>query len=306
MNNYLEISAEVRNALDEGRPVVALESTIISHGFNYPENIECARECERIIRENGAVPATIGIIPGKLKVGLSESEVEIFATKKPVEKCSRRDLAAILSRKEYGASTVAATMIIAHMAGIKVFATGGIGGVHRGANISFDISADLEELAATPVAVVCAGVKSILDIKLTREYLETGGVPVIGFKTREFPSFYTRKSGTIVDYTMDTPEEIAETLKIKDKLGLKGGVLIVNPIPEKDALDFDYMENAINEAMKEAERNGIYGKETTPFLLDRLSHITAGKSVAANKALVYNNAKVAAQIAVKMCIPTAL
>ena len=296
-NDYLVIGDEVRSALDEGKPVVALETTIISHGFAYPDNLECGRNCERIIREEGAVPATIGIVKGKIKVGLSEEELVYFAENKDIQKCSRRDLAAVISRKSYGAATVALTMIAAKMAGIRFFATGGIGGVHRGATENFDISADLEELAQTDVAVICAGAKAILDIPLTLEYLETRGVTVLGYKTNDFPAFYTRKSGCTVDYRVENPEEAASIVRVKTELGLKNGILIALPIPEENELDPAFIDENIGKALKRAEADGIKGKAVTPFLLAELYRITEGKSAAANKALVYNNCRVAAQIA---------
>ncbi|MGL5756906.1 MAG: pseudouridine-5'-phosphate glycosidase [Paraclostridium sp.] len=297
LEKYLHIHPEVKKALSEGQPVVALESTIISHGMPYPKNIEMAKNVSKIIRENGAIPATIAIIDGILKVGLSTEEIEFLGTNTDVVKASRRDLPFIISKKLNGATTVATTMILANLAGIKVFATGGIGGVHRGAQETFDISADLQELANTNVAVICAGAKSILDIGLTLEYLETNGVPVIGFKTEEFPAFYTRKSGFGVDYKVNSSMEVATALKAKWDLELKGGMVIGNPIPEKFEMDYDTITNAIETALKEAEQNNITGKKVTPFLLDKVKTITAGKSLDANIELVYNNAKVAAQIA---------
>lgn len=300
LNKYLEISQEVKEALANNKPIVALESTIISHGMPYPQNVETALKVESIIRENGAIPATIAILKGKLKVGLSTEEIDYLGKKGlEVTKASRRDIPAILAAKGDGATTVASTMIIANLADIKVFATGGIGGVHRGAEHTMDISADLEELAMTDVAVVCAGAKSILDIGLTLEFLETKGVPVIGYQTKELPAFYTRKSGFSVDYKIDTPEEIAELLKAKWDIGLKGGAVIANPIPEEFAMDFDLITNAINNAVKEAEENGIKGKQSTPFLLSKVKDITEGKSLIANIELVYNNAKLACGIAKK-------
>lgn len=299
---YLEISKEVREALENNKPVVALESTIISHGMPYPQNVETALKVEEIVRENGAVPATIAILNGKLKVGLSKEEVDYLGKKGlEVTKASRRDIPAILASEDDGATTVASTMIIAALAGIKVFATGGIGGVHRGAEITMDISADLEELAMTDVAVVCAGAKSILDIGLTLEFLETKGVPVLGYQTKELPAFYTRKSGFKVDYKMDTPEQIAKTLKAKWDVNLKGGVVIANPIPEEFAMDFDTITNAINNAVAEAEEKGIKGKDSTPFLLAKVKDITKGKSLESNIQLVFNNAKLASEIAKNYC-----
>ncbi|MCL2126683.1 MAG: pseudouridine-5'-phosphate glycosidase [Treponema sp.] len=297
MNRYLEISEEVKAALEAGDPVVALETTIISHGFGYPDNLECGRNCEKIIREEGAVPAAVGVAGGKIKVGLSEEELMFFAEHKDIRKCSRRDLAAVVARGEYGAATVALTMIAAKMAGIRFFATGGIGGVHRGAQQSFDISADLEELSQTGVAVICAGAKAILDIPLTLEYLETAGVAVLGFQTGDFPAFYTRESGCKVDYRVEDAADAARIVKAKTDLGLHNGILIAVPIPEKDQLDSEFIERNINEAIAKAETRGIRGKALTPFLLAELKNSTGGKSEAANKALVYNNSRVAARIA---------
>lgn len=297
LEKYLHIHPEVKKALSEGQPVVALESTIISHGMPYPKNIEMAKTVSKIIRENGAIPATIAIIDGVLKVGLTTEEIEFLGTSKDIVKASRRDLPFIIAKKLNGATTVATTMILANLAGVKVFATGGIGGVHRGAQETFDISADLQELANTNVAVICAGAKSILDIGLTLEYLETNGVPVVGFGTDEFPAFYTRKSGFGVDYRVDSSMEVAKALKAKWDLDLKGGMVIGNPIPEEFEMDYDTITNAIETALKEAEENHIAGKKVTPFLLDKVKTITAGKSLESNIELVYNNAKIAAQIA---------
>ena len=298
MNNYLEISPEVQAALAEGKPVVALESTIISHGMPYPQNVETALNVEQIVRENGAVPATIAIIGGKLKAGLSPDEIEYLGKKGyAVTKASRRDLPVLVARGEDGATTVATTMIIAAMAGIRVFATGGIGGVHRGAEVTMDISADLEELARTPVLVVCAGAKSILDLGLTLEYLETKGVPVIGYGTEELPAFYTRKSGFGVDYRLDTPEEVAAAFRAKLEMDLGGGMLVTNPIPEQYSMDPDVINKAIDEAVAEANAQGIKGKQTTPFLLAKIKDITGGDSLASNIRLVYNNAALAAKVA---------
>ena len=298
MNKYLEVSPEVREALSSGKPVVALESTIISHGMPYPQNVETALNVERIIRENGAVPATIAIIGGKLKAGLSRDEIEYLGKKgTDVIKASRRDLPVLVARGDDGATTVATTMIIAAMAGIKVFATGGIGGVHRGAEVTMDISADLEELAQTPVLVVCAGAKSILDLGLTLEYLETKGVPVIGYGTSELPAFYTRTSGFGVDYRLDTPDEVAAAFRAKLDMGLKGGMLVTNPIPEAYSMDPAVINKAIDEAVAEANALGIKGKQTTPFLLAKIKDITGGDSLASNIRLVYNNAALAAQVA---------
>lgn len=302
MNTYLDISPEVRQALAEGKPVVALESTIISHGMPYPKNVETALLVEKTIRENGAVPATIAIIGGRLKAGLSPDEIEYLGKAGPkVAKASRRDLAAIVARGADGATTVTTTMIIAHMAGIKVFATGGIGGVHRGAEVTMDISADLEELGSTPVMVVCAGAKSILDLGLTLEYLETKGVPVIGYGTDELPAFYTRRSGFGVDYRVDSPEELATMFKAHLALGMKGGMLVTNPIPEEYAMDKAVIDAAIEQALSDAKAAGIHGKETTPFLLAKIKDLTGGDSLASNIQLVYNNAKVAARTAGELC-----
>lgn len=298
MNQYIKISKEVENALNNSLPVVALESTIISHGMPYPKNLETAINCENIIRENGCVPATIAIIKGKLCVGLEKEDLEYLAkTGLNVTKVSRRDIPVIVSKDMDGATTVSATMYIASLVGIKVFATGGIGGVHRGAEESMDISADLDEFAVTNVAVVCAGAKAILDLAKTLEYLETKGVPVIGYKTKTLPAFYTRNSAYSVDYRMDSPEEIASMLKVKWDLGLKGGVLITNPIPEEYSLDENIMNKAIDEAMASLEENGIKGKEITPFLLDKIQKITGGESLNSNIKLVYNNCLVASLIA---------
>jgi len=294
---YLDISPEIEKALEKGTPVVALESTIISHGMPYPENVETALNVEKIIRENGAIPATIAILNGRLKVGLSKDEIDFLGkTGLDAVKTSRRDLPFIISKKLTGATTVASTMIIASFAGIRIFATGGIGGVHRGAETTFDISADLQELANTNVAVVCAGAKSILDIGLTLEYLETNGVPVVGYQTDELPAFYTRKSGFKVDYKVDNPKEIALALKAKWELGLKGGMVIANPIPEEYSMDYKLITQVIENALLEAEKNNIKGKESTPFLLSKVKELTEGKSLESNIQLVYNNAKLAAEI----------
>ena len=301
MNKYLEVSPEVRAALAAGKPVVALESTIISHGMPYPQNVETALNVEKIIRDNGAVPATIAIIGGRLKAGLSRDEIEYLGKKgTDVIKASRRDLPVLVARGNDGATTVATTMIIAAMAGIRVFATGGIGGVHRGAEVTMDISADLEELAQTPVLVVCAGAKSILDLGLTLEYLETKGVPVIGYGTSELPAFYTRQSGFGVDYRLDTPEEVAAAFRAKLDMGLKGGMLVTNPIPEAYSMDPAVINRAIDEAIEEANALGIKGKQTTPFLLAKIKDITGGDSLASNIRLVYNNAALAAQVAARL------
>ena len=302
MNKYLDISPEVQKALAEGKPVVALESTIISHGMPYPKNVETAMLVEKTIRDNGAVPATIAIIGGRLKAGLSPEEIEYLGKSgRKVAKVSRRDLAAIVARGADGATTVTTTMIIAHMAGIKVFATGGIGGVHRGAETTMDISADLEELASTPVMVVCAGAKSILDLGLTLEYLETKGVPVIGYGTDELPAFYPRRSGFGVDYRGDTPAQLAAMVKAQQELGMKGGMLVTNPIPEQYAMDKEVIDAAIDQAVKESKEQGIHGKETTPFLLARVVELTGGDSLESNIQLVLNNAIVASKTAAELC-----
>ena len=302
INKYLDVNPEVAEAIANGKPVVALESTIISHGMPYPQNVETALNVERIIRENGAVPATIAIIGGRLKAGLTAEEIEYFGKKgQAIHKASRRDLAVLCARGEDGATTVTTTMIIAHMAGIKIFATGGIGGVHRGAETTMDISADLEELGQTPVMVVCAGAKSILDLGLTLEYLETKGVPVIGFGTKELPAFYTRQSGFGVDYRIDTAQELAKAFKVQNELGFQGGMLVANPIPEEYAMPLETINAAIDQAIAECNEKGIKGKETTPFLLARVAELTGGNSLASNIRLVYNNAKVAAQTAVHYC-----
>lgn len=298
MNKYLDVSPEVAQALAAGKPVVALESTIISHGMPYPQNVETALAVEGIIRENGAIPATIAIIGGRLKAGCTKEEIEYLGrTGTAVTKASRRDLAMLCARGQDGATTVTTTMIIAHMAGIKVFATGGIGGVHRGAETTMDISADLEELAHTPVMVVCAGAKSILDLGLTLEYLETHGVPVLGYGTKELPAFYTRHSGFSVDYQVDSPEELAAAFQASLELGFQGGMLVTNPIPEEYSMDPKVINAAIGEALEQAAANGIHGKETTPFLLAKVKELTGGDSLDSNIQLVFNNARLAARTA---------
>ena len=302
MNKYLDLSPEVAAAKAAGKPVVALESTIISHGMPYPQNVETALRVEQTIRDNGAVPATIAIIGGQLKAGCTPEEIEYLGKKgQAVIKASRRDLPVLSARKEDGATTVTTTMIIAALAGIKIFATGGIGGVHRGAQQTFDISADLEELAQTPVMVICAGAKSILDLGLTLEYLETKGVPVIGYQTEELPAFYTRHSGFKVDYRIDTPEELAAAFKAKIDCGLKGGMLVTNPIPEQYSMPKDIIDAAIDKAIREMDAAGIHGKQCTPFLLAKVKDLTGGDSLAANIQLVLNNARLAAQTAVALC-----
>ena len=299
MQNYIDISPEVQKALNENKPIVALESTIISHGMPYPQNMETAFKVESIVRDYGAIPATIAIINGKFKVGLNKDEIKYLGKAgQKIEKASRRDIPYLISKKFDGATTVASTMIAAEIASIKVFATGGIGGVHRGADKSFDISADLQELANTNVAVVCAGIKSILDLGLTLEYLETQGVPVLGYKTKELPAFYTQKSGFEVDYQLNTANEIASFLKAKWDMKLKGGVVIANPIPSEYQLDYNEINTVINKAIIELEQKGISGKSSTPFLLAKVKELTGGKSLEANIQLVYNNAKLAAEIAV--------
>lgn len=298
MTTMISYSKEVQQALDNNQPIVALESTIISHGMPYPQNVETARIVEQIIRDNGAVPATIAIMDGEIKIGLSDSELELLGNSPDVAKVSRRDFGQLIATKKIGATTVAATMICAELAGIRVFATGGIGGVHRGAETTMDISADLEELATTGVAVVCAGAKSILDIGLTLEYLETKGVPVIGYQTDKMPAFYTRSSEFDLTFRADDVETMARTLKAKWDLGLKGGAVIANPIPEEHALEESFISGIIEQAMQEAEDNGIAGKEVTPFLLGKVKELTEGTSLVANIELVKYNAQVGAQLAV--------
>lgn len=298
MNLYLDVSEEVKNALKKGLPVVALESTIISHGMPYPDNVETALLVEKTVRQNGAVPATVAIIGGRLKVGLSNEEIEYLGKKgREILKASRRDIVPIVSNKLDGATTVTTTMMIANMAGIKIFATGGIGGVHRGAETTMDISADLEELSQTPVTVVCAGAKSILDLGLTLEYLETKGVPVIGYNTEFLPAFYTKKSKFKVDYTVNSPEELAEMIYVRDALNLKGGMLVTNPIPDEYSMDEAYIDEAIEKALDKAKELGIKGKETTPFLLKEVKDVTGGESLKANVRLVLNNATLASKVA---------
>ena len=300
LNKYLSITPEIKEALKAGKPVVALESTILSHGMPYPENVEFAHKVEEIVRGEGAIPATTAIIDGKLKVGLNSEELEIMCKADGVGKVSRRDVAVYLATGKTGATTVATTMIIAAMAGIKVFATGGIGGVHRGAQETFDISADLQELAKTPVGVVCAGAKSILDIGLTLEYLETMGVPVLGMGTDDFPAFYCRKSGYKVDFNVESPEMAANILHTKWEAGMEGGAVLANPIPQEYELDFDEMEGVINKALAMAKEQGIHGKATTPFLLSHIKDLTHGVAFASNVQLAYNNARMASKIAVAM------
>ena len=301
LEKYLSVTPEIQAALAEGKPVVALESTILSHGMPYPQNLDFGRKVEQIIRDEGCVPATIAILDGKMKVGLNEEELERMCHADGVGKVSRRDLATYLATGMPGATTVTTTMIVAAYAGIRFFATGGIGGVHRGAETTMDISADLEELASTPVMVVCAGAKSILDLGLTLEYLETKGVPVLGYQTSELPAFYTRKSGFGVDYRMDSPAELAAAFKAQNDMELGGGMLVTNPIPEEYAMPKDVIDAAIDKAIAECNAQGIKGKETTPFLLARVAELTGGDSLASNIQLVYNNAKLTALTAVEYC-----
>jgi pseudouridine-5'-phosphate glycosidase len=298
-NSHLSLHPDVQAAIQENRPVVALESTIIAHGMPFPQNVETALRVEKMVRETGATPATCAIIDGKLMAGLSTDQIELLGKEgAKIPKASRRDLAYLVSQGKHGATTVASTMMIAHLAGIRIFATGGIGGVHRGAATTMDISADLQELAQTPVAVVSAGAKSILDLGLTLEYLETMGVPVVGYQTEEFPAFYTRRSGFGVDFRLDTPTEIANLLKAKWEIDPRGGVLIANPVPEAHQLDADWMEKAIAEAVAEAEKQGIRGKAITPFLLAKIENLTGGRSLQTNIELVLNNVRLGVEIAV--------
>ncbi|MGD6944001.1 pseudouridine-5'-phosphate glycosidase [Cytobacillus gottheilii] len=300
LEKYLDYSAEVLEAKKAGKAIVALESTIISHGMPYPQNVETAKEVEDIIRQGGAVPATIAILDGKIKIGISDEELEFLATSNDIEKASRRDLPYLIATKKNGATTVAATMICAELAGIEVFVTGGIGGVHREAETTMDISADLQELAKTNVAVVCAGAKSILDIGLTMEYLETNGVPVVGYETDKLPAFYTRSSEFDVNFRVDDASTAADLIRTKWELGLNGGVVIANPIPEEHALEEAFITNVIETALKEAKENNIAGKNVTPFLLGKVKELTEGTSLTANIALVKHNAVVGAGIAVKL------
>lgn len=297
---YLDIQPEVKKALAEGAPVIALESTIISHGMPYPKNVETALAVEEVIRQGGAVPATIGIIGGRIKIGLTHEEIEYMATAKNVAKVSRRDFPLILSQKADGATTVAGTMIAANMAGIRLFVTGGIGGVHRGAGESFDISADLEELKMTDVTVICAGVKSILDIPATLEYLETSGVPVITFGADQFPAFYSRESGVPAECRIDTAAEVAALLRTKAEMGMKGGVLVACPVPAEDEIPFAQIDGVIQQALAECSAQKVTGKRITPFLLSRVKDLTEGRSLEANIKLVLNNAKIGAEIATSL------
>ena len=301
LNKYLKLSPEVEDALRTGKPIVALESTIISHGMPYPQNVETAFACERVCRENGAVPATCAIIGGKLCAGLTAEEIDYLGREGTrVTKASRRDLPLLLAKGMDGATTVAATMIVAHMAGIKVFATGGIGGVHRNGQDTMDVSADLDELGKTPVCVVCAGAKAILDLPRTMEYLETKGVPVIGFGTDELPAFYTAKSGIPLTWRVDDPKEVADAIHAAEDLGYDGGMLVTVPIPEEWSMDADYINGAIDQALAEADKQGVVGKEITPFLLAKIKEITGGSSLASNIQLVFNNVKTAARIAAQL------
>lgn len=299
LNKYIDYSDEVYEAIKQKKPIVALESTIISHGMPYPQNVETALEVEKIIRENGSVPATMAIINGRIKVGLNRDDLEFMATDKNILKASRRDIPYIISKKLNAATTVAATMIISNLANIRVFVTGGIGGVHRNGESTFDISADLQELSNTNVAVICAGAKAILDLQLTMEYLETFGVPVVSYKTDELPAFYSRTSGIKSNFRLDTPEEIARMIHTKWELNLNGGVLIGNPIPEEYSMPKEEINTAIDEAIKEANDLEISGKKVTPFLLDKIKKLTHGRSLDSNIQLVYNNARLGAQIAKK-------
>lgn len=298
---YIKINEEVKKALKENRPVVALESTIISHGMPYPQNVQTALEVEKIIRDNGCIPATIGIIDGVAIVGMTPEEIEEFGKRKGIAKVSRRDVPVILAKKEWGATTVATTMLFASMANIEVFVTGGIGGVHRGAPTTFDISADLQELANTNVTVVCAGAKAILDLGLTLEYLETFGVPVLGYKTENLPAFYTRTSEFKVDYKMNSAKEIAEIIKVKRDMVLNGGVLVTNPIPEEYSMEPNMINSVIEKAIIEMEKDNIHGKDSTPYLLSKVKEMTGGDSLDANIQLVFNNARLGSEIAKKYC-----
>ena len=300
MQSFLQFSPEVQAARAAGKPIVALESTIISHGMPYPQNVQTAREVEQVIRDAGAVPATIAIIDGRICIGLADEQLELLGQSKDAIKVSRRDLAYVLSQRKLGATTVAATMICAKLAGIEVFVTGGIGGVHRGAETSFDISADLQELAQTGVAVVCAGVKSILDIGLTLEYLETHGVPVVSVGQAAFPAFFTRDSGFKADFQLDTPEEQARFIRTKWQLGLEGGVVVSNPVPEASAMQSEEIDAIIAQALGEADAQGVKGKLVTPFLLARIKELTGGRSLVTNIALVKHNALVGAKLAVAL------
>ena len=297
----MKINPEVLDAIKNNKPVVALESTIISHGMPYPKNVACALEVEKVIRENGAIPATIGIINGEPIIGMTNDEIEEFGKRKGIVKCSRRDLPIIIAEKEWGATTVSATMILANLAGIEFFVTGGIGGVHRGAQETFDISADLDELGKTNVTVICAGPKAILDLNLTMEYLETKGVPVLAYNSDKLPAFFTRTSNLNIDYNVKNPAEIASIVKIKRDYKLDGGVLVCNPIPEEYSMDPNYINKEIDKAIEEMNRLGIKGKEETPFLLSKIVELTNGKSLEANIKLILNNAALGARAAIEYC-----
>lgn len=302
LNRYLDIHPEVQQAIADNKPVVALESTIISHGMPYPKNVETAMLVEEEVRQHGAVPATIAILQGRMIVGLAQEQIEHLGSEgQKVTKVSRRDIPFMVANKSDGATTVAATMILAEMAGVRIFATGGIGGVHRGAQQSFDISADLQELANTNVAVICAGAKSILDLALTREYLETHGVPIIGYQTDCLPTFYTRESEFLIDYRLETADQIATALSVKWSLGLNGGVVVANPIPEAYAMPAESIDTAIEQALRELNEQGVSGKDSTPFLLARVAELTGGDSLVSNIQLVLNNARLAAEIAISLC-----
>ena len=303
VGRFLDVAPEVRSALEQGRAIVALESTIITHGMPHPQNVATAREVEAVVRANGAVPATIAILGGRIKIGLSGEELDMLGTTSDVMKLSRADLPYAVTAKRHGSTTVAATMICAHLAGVRVFATGGIGGVHQGVESTMDISADLDELARTPVAVVCAGAKAILDLPRTLEYLETRGVPVVGYQTDHFPAFWSRKSELPAPIRLDTPEAIADLIRVKEALGLGGGILVANPVPSSDEITADEMKGFIDEAIAEAERRGVVGKAVTPFLLSFLFERTGGCSLATNIALVKNNAALAARLAASVMRP---
>ncbi|HLM39995.1 MAG TPA: pseudouridine-5'-phosphate glycosidase [Microvirga sp.] len=303
VGRFLDVAPEVRSALEQGRAIVALESTIITHGMPHPQNVATAREVEAVVRANGAVPATIAILGGRIKIGLSDEELDMLGTTSDVMKLSRADLPYAVTAKRHGSTTVAATMICAHLAGVRVFATGGIGGVHQGVESTMDISADLDELARTPVAVVCAGAKAILDLPRTLEYLETRGVPVVGYQTDHFPAFWSRKSELPAPIRLDTPEAIADLIRAKEALGLGGGILVANPVPSSDEITAEEMKGFIDEAIAEAGRRGVVGKAVTPFLLSFLFESTGGRSLATNIALVKNNAALAARLAASVMRP---
>ena len=303
VGRFLDVAPEVRSALEQGRAIVALESTIITHGMPHPQNVATVREVEAVVRANGAVPATIAILGGRIKIGLSGEELDMLGTTSDVMKLSRADLPYAVTAKRHGSTTVAATMICAHLAGVRVFATGGIGGVHQGVESTMDISADLDELARTPVAVVCAGAKAILDLPRTLEYLETRGVPVVGYQTDHFPAFWSRKSELPAPIRLDTPEAIADLIRAKEALGLGGGILVANPVPSSDEITAEEMKGFIDEAIAEAGRRGVVGKAVTPFLLSFLFESTGGRSLATNIALVKNNAALAARLAASVMRP---